>query len=77
MDASINNRIHEIEEIISNAENTIESTDTTVKENEKWEKAQNIKEMQDKMKEPNLRIIGTEESEDFQLKGPVNVFNKL
>ena len=25
---------------------------------------------------PNLRIPGIEESEDFQLKGPVNVFNK-
>jgi hypothetical protein len=27
------------------------------------------------MKSPNLRII--EESEDFQLKGPVSVFNKI
>ena len=25
----------------------------------------------------NLRIIGIEESEDFQLKEPVNVFNKI
>ena len=25
----------------------------------------------------NLRIIGIEESEDFQLKGPVNIFNKI
>ena len=29
------------------------------------------------MKRPNLRIIGIEESEDFQLKGPVNIFNKI
>ena len=29
------------------------------------------------MRRPNLRIIGIEESEDFQLKGPVNVFNKI
>ena len=29
------------------------------------------------MSKPNLRIIGIEESEDFQLKGPVNVFNKI
>ena len=27
------------------------------------------------MRRPNLRIIGIKESEDFQLKGPVNVFN--
>jgi hypothetical protein len=28
------------------------------------------------MRRPDLRIIGIEESEDFQLKGPVNIFNK-
>jgi hypothetical protein len=29
------------------------------------------------MKRPNLRIIDIEESEDSQLKGPVNIFNKI
>jgi hypothetical protein len=29
------------------------------------------------MKRPKLRIIGIDENEDFQLKGPVNVFNKI
>ena len=29
------------------------------------------------MRRPNLRIIGIEESKDLQLKGPVNVFNKI
>jgi len=29
------------------------------------------------MKRSNLRIIGIEESEDSQLKGPVNIFNKI
>jgi hypothetical protein len=29
------------------------------------------------MKRPNLRIIGIEESEDFQLKGPVNIFDAI
>ena len=29
------------------------------------------------MRRPNLRIIGIEESEDSQLKGPVNNFNKI
>jgi hypothetical protein len=28
------------------------------------------------MSRPNLRIIAIEESEDFQLKRPVNIFNK-
>jgi hypothetical protein len=38
---------------------------------------QNIQEIQDIMRRPNLRIIGIEESEDFQLKGSVNIFNKI
>ena len=29
------------------------------------------------MRRTNLRIIGIEGSEDFQLKEPVNVFNKI
>jgi hypothetical protein len=29
------------------------------------------------MKRPNLRIIAIEESEDSQLKGPVNILNKI
>jgi hypothetical protein len=29
------------------------------------------------MRRPNLRIIGIEESEDFQLKGSVTIFNKI
>jgi hypothetical protein len=29
------------------------------------------------MRRPNLRIIGIEESEDSQLKGPVNIYNKI
>ena len=78
MDPSINNRIQKIEERISDAENTIESNATTVKENAKCKKllTQNIQEIQDKMR-TNLRIIGIEESEDFQLKGPVNIFSKI
>jgi hypothetical protein len=28
------------------------------------------------MRRPNIRIIGIEESEDCQCKGPVNIFNK-
>ena len=29
------------------------------------------------MRRPNLRIIGINDNEDFQLKGPVNIFNKI
>ena len=31
----------------------------------------------DIMRKPNLRIMGLDENEDFQLKGPVNIFNKI
>jgi hypothetical protein len=50
-----------------------------VKENTKSKKllTQNIQEIQDTVRRPNLRIIGIEESEDSQLKGPVNIFNKI
>jgi hypothetical protein len=29
------------------------------------------------MRRPNLRIIGVDENEDFQIKGPSNIFNKI
>jgi hypothetical protein len=29
------------------------------------------------MKRPNPQIIGVNENEDFQLKGPVKIFNKI
>ena len=29
------------------------------------------------MRRPNLRIIGIKESKDSQIKGPVNIFNKI
>jgi hypothetical protein len=29
------------------------------------------------MRRPNLQIIGIDENEDFQLKGPANIFNKI
>jgi hypothetical protein len=38
---------------------------------------QNIQKVQDTMRRPKLRIIGIEESEDSQFKGPVNNFNKI
>jgi hypothetical protein len=79
IDTSITNRIQEMEGRISGADNTIENIDTTVKENAKYRVliTPNIQEMQDTMRKPNLRIIDIEESEDSQLKGPVNTFKKL
>jgi hypothetical protein len=62
IDASITNRIQEIEERVSGVEDTIENIETTVKENAKCKTVltQNILEIQDTMRSPNLRIIGIE-----------------
>jgi hypothetical protein len=38
---------------------------------------QNILEIQDTMRRTNLRIIGIGESEDFQVKEPINIFSKI
>ena len=79
IDASISNRIQEMEERISGAEDSIENITTIIKEKGKCIKilTQNIQEIQDSMRRPTLRIIGIEKGEDFQLKGPVNIFNKI
>jgi predicted ribosome quality control (RQC) complex YloA/Tae2 family protein len=79
MHASISNRIEEMEERISGVEDSIENMGTTIKENAKCKKilTQNIQEIQDTMRRPNLLIIGVDENEDFQLKRPTNIFNKI
>jgi hypothetical protein len=53
--------------------------DTTINGNAKYNKilTQNIQEIQDTMRRTNLRIIGIDENEDFQLKGSANTFNKI
>jgi len=78
-DTSITNRIQEIEKGISGAEDSIEIIDTMIKDNVKQKKllVQNIQEIQDSMRRLNLRIIGIGESEDSQLKGPINIFKKI
>jgi hypothetical protein len=38
---------------------------------------ENIQEIQDTMRRPKLRIIGIEESENSNLKEPVNIINKI
>jgi hypothetical protein len=68
-----------MEERISGAEDFIENIGTTIKKNAKGKKIliQNIQEIQDTIRRPRLRIIGVDENEDFQLKGPANIFNKI
>jgi hypothetical protein len=68
-----------MEERISGAEDCIKNMGTTIKENTKCKKmlTQNIQEIQDTMRRPSLQIIGVDENEDFQLKGPANIFNKI
>jgi uncharacterized coiled-coil protein SlyX len=79
IDASITNRIQEIEERISGVEDTIENIDTTVKENAKCKKllTQTNQEIQETMRRPNLRIISIEESEDSQIKVSLTSSTKL
>jgi hypothetical protein len=71
--------MQEIEERISGAEDSIENIGTTIKENGKCKEilTQSIQEIQDTMGRPNLRIIGVDENEHFQLKGPANTFKEL
>jgi chromosome segregation ATPase len=78
INASIKNRIQEMEERISGAKDSIEKVDTTIKENAKCKKilTQNIQEIEDTTRRLNLWIIGVDENEDFELKGPANIFNK-
>ena len=75
----ISNRIQEMEQKISGAEDSIENMDAIIKENAKCNKilTQNIQKIEDTMRRPNLWIIGVDENENFQLKGPRNIFIKI
>jgi hypothetical protein len=79
IDVRISNRIQEMQERISAEEDSIEKMDSTIKESANCRKilSQNIQEIQDTMRRPNLRIIGIDDNENFQLKGPVNIFSKI
>jgi len=68
-----------MEERISGAEDSIENMGTTIRENAKYKKilTKNIQKIQDTMRRPNLQIIEVDVNEDFQLKGPANIFNKV
>jgi hypothetical protein len=79
IDANISNRVQEMEERILGAQDSIENTGTTIKENTKCKKilTQTIQEIQVTMRRPNLGLIGIDKNEDFQLKGPANIFHKI
>ena len=66
---TISNRIKEMEERISGAEDSIENMDTTIIKSAKCKKIliQNIQKIQDTMRRPNLQIIGVDENKDFQI----------
>ena len=77
-EASISNRLQEMEERISEAEDHIVNIDKTAREDAENKKllTQNVQEIQDTMRRQNLRIIGIEEGEEYQLRGTLNIFNK-
>jgi hypothetical protein len=68
-----------MEKRISGVEDSIGNMDTTIKDNAKCKRilTQNIQEIQDTVRRPNLEIIGVSENEEFQLKEPANIFNKI
>jgi chromosome segregation ATPase len=71
IDVSISNRIQEMEERNTGTEDSIENMGTTIKENAKCKQilTQNIQEIQDTMRRPNLWRIGIDEINIFNLKG--------
>jgi hypothetical protein len=68
-----------MKERISGGEDSIENIDTTIKGNAKCKKilTQNIQEIYYTMRRANQWIIGVDENEDFELKGPANIFKKI
>ena len=64
IDGKNSNRIQDMEDRISGAEDFIGNMVTTIKENAKCKKilTQNIQETQDTMRRPNLWIIGVDEN---------------
>ena len=70
---------YKIEERILGAEDSIENMDTTIKGNARCKKilTQNIDEIQDTMRRPNLTIIGIDKKKYFHCKRPVNIFTNI
>ena len=69
-----------MEERISDAEDSIDNMDTTIKENAKCKKIliQHIQEIQDVSNEKTKpMVLGIDENEDFQIKRSINIFTKI
>ena len=66
-DANISNRLQEMRERISGAEDNTENIEKTFREDAKTKKFlnQNVQEIQDTMRKPNQRIIGIEEGKNI------------
>jgi hypothetical protein len=72
------NRIQEIEERISGADDTTENIGTTVIEKCKIQETRNPKHSENPGHNEMTKLKDNiEESGDFQLKGPVNISNKI
>ena len=63
----------------SGAEDSIENMNSTIKETAQCKKDPNSKHPGNlgQNEKTNLQKIEVDENEDFQLKGPLNIFNKI
>ena len=68
----LKDRTSDIEDKIFNLESKVDQTEKMVRNHE-----QNLQELLDIMKRPNLRIIGIEEGTEKQTKGMNNLFNEI
>ena len=68
----LEDRTSDNEDKIFNLENKVAQTEKMVRNHE-----QNLQELWDIMKRPNLRIIGIEEGTEIQTKGMNNLFNEI
>jgi hypothetical protein len=68
-----------MQERISGEEDSIENISKTIKENAKMQKDPNSKHPGNPGHNEKTKpgIIGVDENEDFQIKGPANIFNKI
>ena len=68
----LEDRTSDIEDKIFNLENKVEQTEKMVRNHE-----QNLQELWDIMKRPNLRITGIEEGAEIQTEGMNKLFNEI
>ena len=68
----LEDRTSDIEEKIFNLENKVDQTEKMIRNHE-----QNLQELWDIIKRPNLRITGIEEGLEKQTKGMHNLFNEI